>query len=180
MIVPDAGGALFCTAGVVVAWATGVPGRRRTGAVVVTALCLLVVHVATALAAAMPVTARGELRLAARWARPTGVLAIATVAAAGLAAGLDRWSPPGSLLIVLAALAVLAVGTGGLTAGSSLGSLSRMRRSGRPRRRPRPPAGVADLVVERQRVDEDDELPVAAAVVERRRLVARGSSRCGR
>ena len=59
----------------------------------------------------MPVTARGEVRLAARWARPTAVLAIATVAAAGLATALDRWSPPGSLLFVLAALAVLAVGT---------------------------------------------------------------------
>ncbi len=118
VIVPDAGGALFCTAGVVVAWATGAPGGVGP-AVVVTALCLLVVHVATALASAMPVTARGEMRLAARWARPTGVLAIATVAAAGLAAGLDRWSPPGSLLIVLAALALLAVGTWWLTAGSS-------------------------------------------------------------
>jgi hypothetical protein len=118
VVVPDAGGALFCTAGVVVAWATGAPGGVGP-AVVVTALCLLVVHVATALASAMPVTARGELQLAARWARATAVLAIATVAAAGLATALDRWSPPGSLLFVLAALAVLAVGTWWLTTGSS-------------------------------------------------------------
>jgi hypothetical protein len=117
-VVPDAGGALFCTAGVVVAWATGAPGGIGP-AVVVTALCLLVVHVATALASAMPVTARGDVRLAARWARPTAVLAIATIAAAGLATALDRWSPPGSLLFVLAALAVLAVGTWWLTTGSS-------------------------------------------------------------
>ncbi len=118
VVVPDAGGALFCTAGVVVAWATGAPGGIGP-AVVITALCLLVVHVATALASAMPVTARGDVRLAARWARPTAVLAIATVAAAGLATALDRWSPPGSLLFVLAALAVLAVGTWWLTTGSS-------------------------------------------------------------
>ena len=118
IVVPDAGGAVFCTAAVVVAWATGAPGGVGP-AVVVTALCLLVVHVATALAAAMPVTARGELRLAARWARPTAVLAIATVAAAGLAAALDRWSPPGSLLLVLAALAVLAVGTWWLSTSGS-------------------------------------------------------------
>jgi hypothetical protein len=110
VVVPDAGGALFCTAAVVVAWATGAPGGVGP-AVVVTALCLLVVHVASALAAAMPVTARGDLRSAARWARPTAVLAIATIAAAGLAAAFDRWSPPGSLLLVLAALAVLAAGT---------------------------------------------------------------------
>jgi hypothetical protein len=118
VVVPDAGGAVFCTAGVVVAWATGSPGGVGP-AVVVTALCLLVVHVATALAAAMPVTAQGDLRLATRWARPTAVLAVATVATAGLAAGLDRWSPPGSLLLVLAALAVLAVGTWWLSTGGS-------------------------------------------------------------
>jgi hypothetical protein len=47
------------------------------------------------------------------------VLAVATVAAAGLAAGLDRWSPPGSLLLVLAALALLAVGTWWLSTGGS-------------------------------------------------------------
>jgi hypothetical protein len=117
VIVPDAGGAVCCSAGVVVAWATGSPGGVGP-AVVVTALCLLVVHVATALATAMPVTARGDVRLAARWTRPTVVLAVATAAAAGLAAGLDRWSPPGSLLLVLAALAVLAVGTWWLTTTS--------------------------------------------------------------
>ena len=118
VVVPDAGGAVFCSAGVIVAWATGSTGGVGP-AVVITAVCLLVVHVATALAAAMPVTARGDLRLAARWARPTAVLAIATVAAAGLAAALDRWSPPGSLLLVLAALAVLAAGTWWLTTGGS-------------------------------------------------------------
>ena len=31
VVVPDAGGALFCTAGVVVAWATGAARRGRTG-----------------------------------------------------------------------------------------------------------------------------------------------------
>jgi hypothetical protein len=101
-----------------VAWATGSPDGGVGPAVVITALFLLVVHVATALAAAMPVTAAGDVRLAVRWARPTVVLAIATVAAAGLAAALDRWSPPGSLVFVLAALAVLAGGTWWLTTTS--------------------------------------------------------------
>ena len=114
VVVPDAGGALFCSAGVVVAWATGSSGGVGP-AVVITAVCLLVVHVATALTAAMPVTARGDVRLATRWTRPTVVLAVATVGAAGLAAALDRWSPPGSLLLVLAALALLGVGTWWLT-----------------------------------------------------------------
>jgi hypothetical protein len=119
VVVPDAGGAVFCTLAVIVAWATGATDVGVGPAVVVTALCLLLVHVATALAAAMPVTAHGPTRLVLRWARPTGVLAAATVATAGLTAALDRWSPPGSLLLVLAALAVLAVGTWWLTTGGS-------------------------------------------------------------
>jgi hypothetical protein len=119
VIVPDAGGAAFCSLAVMVAWATGSTDGGISPAVVVTALCLLIVHVASALAAAMPVTAHGDARLTMRWARPAGVLAVATAAAAGLAAALDRWSPPGSLLLVLAALAVLAVGTWWLTTGGS-------------------------------------------------------------
>ncbi len=69
------------------------------------------------MAAAMPITARGDIRLARRWAGPTAVLAAGTVAAAGVVALLDRWSPPGSIVLVLLALAVLAAGAWWLTTG---------------------------------------------------------------
>jgi hypothetical protein len=108
-VIPDAGGAAIASGAIVVAWAVGAPGGVGP-AVVVTALCLLVVHVASALAAAMPVTAGAGAGLALRWLRPAGVLAGGTVAAAVLAGVLDRWSPPGSIVLVLLALAVLAGG----------------------------------------------------------------------
>jgi hypothetical protein len=106
VVVPDAGGASVASAGVVVAWAVRGPGGVGP-AVIVTALCLLVVHVASALAAAMPMSARSTSDLLVRWIRPTGVIAAATVATAGIAAAFDRWSPPGSLLLVLVVLAAL-------------------------------------------------------------------------
>jgi hypothetical protein len=117
VIDPDAGGAAFCTGAVVVAWATGSPGAVSPAAVV-TALCLLLVHVASALAAAMPVTARGDIGLVLRWVRPTAAIAGGTLATAGLAAILDRWSPPGSIVLVLLALAVLGLGAWWLTSGA--------------------------------------------------------------
>jgi hypothetical protein len=117
VIDPDAGGAAFCSGAVVVAWATGSPGGVNP-AVVVAALCLLVVHVASALAAAMPVTARGDVGLVLRWARPTAAIAGGTLATAGLTAILDRWSPPGSIVLVLLALAVLGLGAWWLTSSA--------------------------------------------------------------
>jgi hypothetical protein len=108
-VIPDAGGAAIASVAVVVAWAVGAPGGVGP-AVVVTALCLLVVHVASALAAAMSAAAGAGAGLAQSWLRPTGVLAGGTVAAAILGGLLDRWSPPGSIVLVLLALAVLAGG----------------------------------------------------------------------
>jgi hypothetical protein len=114
---PDTGAAAFASGAVVVAWATGTSGGIGP-ATVVTALSLLVLHVASALASAMPITARGDTHLALRWARPTAVLAGATVATAALVAVLERWSPPGSIVLVLLTLALLGVGTWWLTTGS--------------------------------------------------------------
>ena len=77
------------------AWLTGAPGELGPG-VVVTALGLLVAHVAAALAAAMPVTAGADRRLVLRWARPTAWIAAAVLAACGVVAALEAWSPAGS------------------------------------------------------------------------------------
>ena len=90
-----------------------------------TALCLLVAHVAGAQAAAMPVMARGAVHMALRWWRPTAVLAGATLAGAPVLALLDRWSPPGSIVVVLATLVAVAAGAWLLTSDA-------------PRRPPRP------------------------------------------
>ena len=58
--VPDSGSGLVFVVAIVVTWLTGGPGGVGP-AVVVTALALLAGHVAGALAAAMPVTARAEV-----------------------------------------------------------------------------------------------------------------------
>ena len=124
VVAPDAGGATVATAGVVIAWAAGGPGGVGP-AVVVTALCLLVVHVASALAAAMPMSARGPNRPADPLDPPDGAIAAGTLATAAIAAAFDRWSPPGSLVLVLIVLTALGGGAwwcDGLTvrAGSEL------------------------------------------------------------
>jgi hypothetical protein len=108
-VAPDAAGATVASAGVVIAWAARGPGGVGP-AVVVTALCLLAVHVASALAAAMPISARAPSDLLVRWIRPTGVIVGATLATAGIATAFDRWSPPGSLVLVLIVLAALGGG----------------------------------------------------------------------
>ena len=107
-IVPDSGGGLFVAAALVVAWASGAGDASIGPAVVVTSLALLVGHVAGALAAAMPATADADTDTALRWWRPTAVLAGAVVATAGLVALLDALNPPGSIVIVIAALGVAA------------------------------------------------------------------------
>jgi hypothetical protein len=117
IVAPDTGAAAFASGALIVGWMAGSPGGVGP-AVIVAGLCLLVVHVASAMAAAMPITARGDPRLALRWAGPTVVLGAGTVAAAGVVALLDRWSPPGSIVLVLLALAVLAAGAWWLTTGS--------------------------------------------------------------
>lgn len=108
-LVPDSG-APGCFAGaIIVAWTTGASGDIGSPAVV-TAVALLVGHVAAATASAMPATAVAPWRLALRWWQPTAVLAGSVVAAATAIAVLDAGTPPGSLLIVVAALAALTAG----------------------------------------------------------------------
>ncbi len=106
VIAPDAAGAAVASGCVVIAWATRGPGGVGP-AVMVTALCLLVVHVASALAAAMPINADARGVLLLRWIRPTGTIAAGTVVTAGIAAAFDRWSPPGSVVLVLVVLGAL-------------------------------------------------------------------------
>jgi len=118
VIAPDAGAATIATLAVIVAWAIASPGGVGP-AVVVTALCLLVVHVASALASTMPVTARTSVRVPARWLRPTGAIAAGTVATAGLEVALDHWSPPGSILLVVLALVALGGGVWWWTSGNA-------------------------------------------------------------
>jgi hypothetical protein len=85
---------------------TGASGQVGP-AVVVTALGLLVAHVAAALAASMPVTAGADPRLLLRWVRPTVGIAGAVLVAAAVVAAFEAWSPPGSIVIVLIALALV-------------------------------------------------------------------------
>jgi hypothetical protein len=111
--VPDAGGGFCFAAAITVAWAVG-PGSFAVGpAVVVTALALLVGHVAGALAATMPATADAEPSLLLRWWRPTAVVAGGTVATAVLVAVLDAWDRGGSIVLVLVSLLVAATGVWG-------------------------------------------------------------------
>lgn len=106
---PDSGAGLVCVVVLALCWLTSAPGGLTPGAVV-TALALLVAHVAAALAAAMPLTASADRAVALRWARPTASIAAVVIAAAGLLAVLDAWSPPGSVVITLGALALVATG----------------------------------------------------------------------
>ena len=107
----------FFAGAIVMAWATGADTPAVGPAVTVTALALLAGHVAGALAAAMPPTAAADLQLTLRWWRPTAVIAAGTVATAVLVAGLDAWSPPGSIAVVLAALVVAGVAVWRWSAG---------------------------------------------------------------
>jgi len=109
-IVPDSGGGLCFAAAIVTGWATGAESAAVGPALVVTALALLVGHVAGALAAAMPATAAADARLMTRWWRPTAAIGAGVVATAILVGALDAWSPPGSIIVVLAALVVAGLG----------------------------------------------------------------------
>ena len=93
------------------AWATGAETASVGPAVVVTALALLVGHVAGALAAAMPATADAEPALALRWWRPTAVIAGGHDGDRRDSSPLStRGVPAGSLVVVLAALVVAGLG----------------------------------------------------------------------
>lgn len=103
---PDTHAGLAFLACLGMAWITGGSGEVRPP-VVVTALALLVAHVAAALAGAMPVTAGADRRLVLRWARPTAGIAAAVVAAWALLAGFEAWSPVGSIVITVLALVLV-------------------------------------------------------------------------
>jgi hypothetical protein len=102
-VAPDSGAGLVFAGLVAMSWLVGGPGSLRP-AIVVTALALLVAHVAAALAAAMPATAGADRMVLLRWARPTAGCAAAVLAATAVLAALDAWSPPGSLVVTLGAL----------------------------------------------------------------------------
>ena len=103
---PDTQAGLVFVGFLGMAWLTGASGEVGP-AVVVTALGLLVAHVAAALAAAMPVTAGADPRLLLRWVGPTVAIAGAVLVAAAVVAAFEAWSPPGSIVITLVALALV-------------------------------------------------------------------------
>ena len=88
------------------AWLTGAPGELGPE-VVVTALGLLVAHVAAALAGSMPVTAGADRRIVLQWAGPTAWVAAAVLAATAVVAAFEAWSPAGSIVVILVALALV-------------------------------------------------------------------------
>ena len=101
VLAPDSASGVVFVGAIVVTWLTGAPGEVEP-AVVVTALALLVGHVAAALAGAMPVTARADLGVGVRWARPTAGIAGGVLAAAGARRRARRWSLPGSAIVTVA------------------------------------------------------------------------------
>jgi hypothetical protein len=106
VIAPDSAFALVFSATVAACWAARGPDRVDA-AVVVTALALLGVHVSCALAAAVPVSAVVHADVVRRWLRPTFTLAAAVLAAAGVTAMLEAWSPAGSIVVTLTGLGLL-------------------------------------------------------------------------
>ena len=117
------------------AWVTGAPGELGPG-VVVTALGLLVAHVAAALAAAMPVTAGADRRIVLRWAGPTAWIAAAVLAAAAIVAALQAWSPAGSIVVTLSALALVTAAAWWWSVATGADRRTRRRRTARPTREP--------------------------------------------
>ncbi len=109
VVTPDGASGVVFAGAVVVTWLTGAPGGVGP-AVVVTALALLVGHVAAALAGSIPVTAHARAGLIVLWARPTAAIAAGVLAAAVLVAALDSWSLPGSALVTLAAIGAVTAG----------------------------------------------------------------------
>jgi hypothetical protein len=106
---PDSGSGVVFVSAVAVTWLTGAPGGVGP-AVVVTALALLVGHVAAALAGSIPITAHADVALALHWARPSVAIGAGTVAAAAVVAVLDGISLPGSAVVTLAAIGAVTAG----------------------------------------------------------------------
>ena len=107
VIAPDTIAALLLVALIGVCWLARAPGEVSAGAVV-TALGLLGVHVGAGLAAAFPARATIGSGILRTWSRHALALGAFTAAAAGLAALVDAWSPPGSIVVVVLAMAGLA------------------------------------------------------------------------
>jgi hypothetical protein len=103
VVLPDSGSGVFFVGAIVVTWLAGAPGRVGP-AVVVTALALLVGHVAAAIAGSIPVIARADVTLVLRWARPTAAIALGVVVAAAVVAVLDGRSLPGSAIVSVGAI----------------------------------------------------------------------------
>ncbi len=103
---PDSAGALVCSVAVAVTWSTGASGDV-TPATAAAAVGLLVLHASCALGAAAPMTAVIDPAVVAAWWRPVAAIAGATVLTAGVTAGLTAWSPPGSIVLTLAAIAAV-------------------------------------------------------------------------
>jgi hypothetical protein len=107
VIVPDTIAALLLVALIGVCWLARAPGEVSAGAVV-TALGLLGVHVGAALAASFPARATIGKAILRTWGLHGLGLAAFTVVAAGLAALVEAWSPPGSIVVVVVAMGGLA------------------------------------------------------------------------
>jgi hypothetical protein len=105
-VAPDSGAGLVFAGLLAMSWLVGGSGDLGP-AIVLTALALLVAHVAAALGAAMPATAKADRTVLLRWARPTAGCAAAVLAATAMVAALDAWSPPGSLVVTLGALTLV-------------------------------------------------------------------------
>lgn len=104
VVVPDSAAGVTFSATIVGSWLLRAPGGLD-GWLVGTALCLLVVHVACAQAAAMPWSAEAEGAVLRRWLPATVVIAMLTLLAAVGLELLARADRPGALAITLAALA---------------------------------------------------------------------------
>jgi hypothetical protein len=110
VVVPDSAAGVTFSATIVGSWLLRAPGGID-GWLVGTALGLLVVHVACAQAAAIPLSVEADGAVLRRWLPTTAVIAMLTLLAALVLELLARTDRPGALGITLAAL----VGVGSLT-----------------------------------------------------------------
>lgn len=108
-IVPDSAAGLLVVATVGYFWVTEVDDRAGVASLV-GALCLIVFHSATALAALMPVGGSADRVLAIRWLRRVGFVALGTCAGWGVSAAMVRVRPATNELLVAGALMVLIAG----------------------------------------------------------------------
>ncbi|MFI5729518.1 hypothetical protein ACIA49_05300 [Kribbella sp. NPDC051587] len=119
VVAPDSLAGVMFLLTVTIGWVIRAPAEISWG-LVVTAIALVVVHLATAFAAQLPSYVRVERRALRRWVVPGGIavlLAPVVAVAAALVQGADV---PGSLLVTVGAL-VLATITIWFAAGQRLG-----------------------------------------------------------